>query len=81
MFGAFNAFVSGMAMFGGIGAILLQREQNRMQYEELQHQRKELELTRKELEDQKKALLAQKDAMDAQTAHLRKRLKLLSCSS
>lgn len=49
MFGAFNAFASGIAMLGVIAAILLQREQNQMQAEELRLQRIELEQTREEL--------------------------------
>jgi len=56
MFGAFNAFVSGLAMLGVIAAILLQRDQNRMQAQELKLQRQELELTREELRGQKEAL-------------------------
>ena len=59
MFGAFNAVVSGIAMLGVVAAILLQREQNRMQAEELHFQRLELEETRKELRGQKEALEAQ----------------------
>lgn len=59
MFGAFNAFASGLAMLGVIAAILLQRDQNRMQAQELKLQRQELELTRKELEGQKEALQEQ----------------------
>ena len=49
MFGAFNAFASGIAILGVIAAILLQREQNQMQAEELRLQRIELEQTREEL--------------------------------
>jgi hypothetical protein len=56
MFGAFNALVSGIAMLGVVAAILLQRDQNRMQAKELKAQLKELEETRDELKKQRTAL-------------------------
>jgi hypothetical protein len=61
MFGAVNAFVSGLAMLGVVAAILLQMDQNRMQSRELQLQRAELEQTRQELKGQKEALQRQHD--------------------
>ena len=57
-FGGFNAFVSGLAMLGVVGAILLQHAQLGMQAEELRLQREELEQTRFELQGQKEALLS-----------------------
>lgn len=68
MFGAFNAFVSGIAMLGVVAAILLQREQNRMQAEELRLQRQELAETRAELQGQKEALQSQASAAKDQLA-------------
>ncbi|HSL20540.1 MAG TPA: hypothetical protein VK886_03330 [Vicinamibacterales bacterium] len=59
MYGAFNAFVSGIAMFGVIAAIWLQRDQNKMQAVELRLQREELKDTREELRGQREALEAQ----------------------
>lgn len=55
MFGLLNAFASGIAMFGVIAAILLQRQQNKMQSLELALQRQELAETRKELKGQRLA--------------------------
>ena len=59
MFGAFNAFFSGLAMFGVVGALMLQRRQNQMQSEELALQRQELADTRIEIAGQTKALEGQ----------------------
>jgi hypothetical protein len=52
MFGAFNAFVSGLAMLGVIAAILLQLDQNRMQAQELKDTREELQGQKQALEKQ-----------------------------
>ena len=59
MFGVLNAFASGIAMFGVIVAILLQRQQNQIQAEELADTRRELAGQRKELEKQNAHAAAQ----------------------
>lgn len=68
-FGGFNAFVSGLAMLGVVGAILLQHAQLGMQAEELRLQREELEQTRFELRGQKEALVEQNKLMTLATVH------------
>ena len=68
-FGGFNAFVSGLAMLGVVGAILLQHAQLGMQAEELRLQREQLEQTRLELQGQKEALVQQNEVMTLATVH------------
>ncbi len=43
MYGAFNAFVSGIAMMGVVVAIYLQKRQNTLQANELKQQKRELQ--------------------------------------
>lgn len=68
-FGGFNAFVSGLAMLGVVGAIFLQYAQLGMQAEELRLQREELKQTRIELRGQKEALVKQNELMTLATVH------------
>lgn len=56
MFGALNAFVSGLAMLGVVAAILLQRDQLRMQAKELELQRVELKATTEALDKQARSI-------------------------
>jgi hypothetical protein len=59
MFGASNAFFTGLSFTGVIIAILLQRQELRFQREELELTRNEMERTRKEFELQNSTLLKQ----------------------
>lgn len=59
MFGASNAFFTGLSFTGVIIAILLQRQELRFQREELELTRNEMERTRKEFELQNTTLLKQ----------------------
>lgn len=68
MFGAFNAFFSGLAFLGVVYTVWLQSEQLRTQSEELRLQREELERTRVELA---RAATAQEKSEQALNAQLR----------
>ncbi len=68
MFGAFNAFFTGLAFLGVVYTVWLQGEQLRIQSEELRLQRQELERTRAELA---RAATAQEKSEQALNAQLR----------
>jgi len=74
MFGGLNAFFSGLAFFGVIYTIWLQRE-------ELGLQREELKLTRKELERTAKAQEKSEKALSKQAASLKIAAKLNGLSA
>lgn len=60
MFGASNAFFTGLSFTGVIIAILLQRQELKFQREELELTRKEMELTRDEFIAQNETLVVQR---------------------
>ena len=74
MFGGLNALFSGLAFFGVIYTIFLQRE-------ELGLQRKELELTREELKRTAKAQEKSEKALSKQAASLKVTAKLNGLSA
>lgn len=74
MFGGLNAFFSGLAFFGVIYTIILQRE-------ELGLQRKELELTRRELKRTAVAQEKSEEALSKQAASLKVTAKLNGLSA
>jgi len=74
MFGGLNTLFSGLAFFGVIYAILLQRE-------ELSIQRKELELTREELKRTAEAQEKSEKALSKQAASLKVTAKLNGLSA
>ena len=74
MFGGLNSFFSGLAFFGVIYTIWLQRE-------ELGLQREELKLTRKELERTAKAQERSEKALSKQAASLKIAAKLNALSA
>lgn len=59
-FGAVNALFSGLAFAGLIATLLYQKEELKLQREELQHTREELKRQREEFEEQNKTLKRQR---------------------
>ena len=81
MFGGINALFSGLAFFGVIYAIFLQRKELQLQRKELQLQRDELKLTRKELSRTAEAQEKSEEALSKQATSLKITAKLNGLSA